>query len=64
MKKGPIKKILIWTGEYIWIEEREDRYIPYESHFKASMGIASPSFMHLYTQDKLAQAFQTGFLST
>lgn len=62
-KKGQIKKVLRWNGDYVWIEKRDDKYIPYESHMKSLLGIAAPSLIARYDQETLKQAFESGFLN-
>lgn len=63
MKRGEIRRIQKWDGTYIWVENRDGFYHPFESHLKSLLGIDSPSLIYKYTNMELKQAFETQFLT-
>ena len=53
-----------YKNDYIFIEFRDERYIAYMDIYAAKLGIPSPSLMRLYSQEKLARAYETGILKS
>lgn len=53
---------VLYGDDYILIESREGMYYPYIDWISLQIGAVARTIVHIYSQDDLKQAYETGML--